>query len=174
MKLTKKILALILAALAAFAMLAACGGGEEGGGESVGEPVDGEAQSWGNITVFVPDASSLVGGSVTDTEDPDTAWILADENNTHYYKIYIVADAETAAADVSMTKEINYVNGGAGDVDFEIDGVKWTGFAYIYGSSCDCFQVYAQIGGKCVVVMAAYHAYDSAESTAVLGSISVK
>ena len=174
MKTLKKLLALALACAALFA-LCACGSGEGGSGESEngGASVKGETQEWGNITVFVPEGNSLLGGSQLDAETPDSAWILLDENNTHYYKFDIV-EKETAENSVATTKEVNADSEGAKDFTIEAGGVTWTGFAYVYGGSCDCFQLYGEVGGKCLLVGAAWHAYDSDETAAVLGSIKLK
>lgn len=173
MKTSKKIIALILAALAAFVMLAACGGGNEGGGGGGNAAVKGSTQEWGNLSLFIPDGYSLIGGSLIDAEDPDSAWILLDSDNTHYFLIGVVDGKSDAEDSLDMTKEMNEANGGAGDVTLNAGGVSWTGYAYKYNST-DCFELYAEVGGKWVTVSSAYHAYDSDLTLAVLGGLTVK
>ena len=164
----KKILSILLACLT-LAALCACGSGN--GGEA--DAVPGETQEWGKLSVFVPDGSSLVGGSLIDAEDPYSAWILLDSDNMHYYLIGVADGRETAAANLAATQEVNEANGGEGAFTIEAGGVTWTGYAYKY-SGADCFQLYGDVGGKWVTVSAAYHAYDSAETKAILGSIKVR
>ncbi|MBR5942957.1 MAG: hypothetical protein IKZ81_06385 [Clostridia bacterium] len=172
MKTSKKIIALILAALAAFALLAACGNGE-GGGEEGGASVKGETQSWGNLTVLVPEGYALTGGSLLDADDPDSLQVYLESSPLHAFTVSVVGNKDDAVASVDTTKEINAVNGGAGDVSVTAGGVTWNGYAYKYGS-VDCFVLYGEVGGKWVLVSGGYHAYDSEEAVAVLGSITVK
>lgn len=167
MKISKKLIALILAALAAFVMLAACGSGEGGA------DIRGEVKECGNISVFVPEGSSLESGSLIVENDPDSVWILLDSNRLHYYLIGVVDGRETAEGNLAATQETNAANGGEGPVTVDVNGVTWTGYAYKY-SDADCFQLYAEIDGKWIMVSAAYHAYNSDETVKVLGSIKVK
>ena len=166
----KKLISILLA-IAMLAALCACGSGGNGS-EAEPEAVKGETQEWGNLSVFVPEGNSLVGGSLIDAEDPDSAWILLDSDNTHYYLIGVVAGQEDAEDGIIATKEINEVNGGAGDVTVEAGGVSWTGYAYI-SSGIDCFMLCGQVAGGWVTVTSAYHTYNSAETIAILESIKV-
>lgn len=172
MKNTKKLIALILAALAAFAMLAACGGGE-GGGEGGGAAVKGETQTWGNLTVFVPEGYALTGGSLLNKEDPDALQIYLETSPLHAFTVSVTDDEEEADGSLTATKEMNDANGAEGDVTFTAGGVTWTGYAYKYGND-DCFIAYGEVSGKWVLVSGGYSAYNSDEATAVLESIKVK
>lgn len=164
----KKFLSILLACLT-LAALCACGSGD-GSGDA--EAIRGETQEWGKLSLFVPDGNSLVGGSLIDAEDPYSAWILLDSDNMHYYLVGVVDGRETAEANLAATQKVNDVNGGEGAVTIEVNGVTWTGYSYKYNGA-DCFQLFGDVGGKWVTVSAAYHAYDSAETKAVLESIKV-
>ena len=168
----KKMLSIVLA-FTMLAALCACGSGGESGGGGGAESVKGSTQEWGNLSLFVPDGYSLIGGSLIDAEDPDSAWILLDSDNTHYFLIVIVEDKEDAVGSLEMTKEANEANGGAGDVTMNAGGAAWTGYAYKYNST-DCFELYAEVNGKWVTVSGAFNAYNSDVTLAVLGGLTAK
>ena len=145
-------------------MLAGC---SDSSTPAAAEAVKGSVQTWGNISIFVPEGMTLSGGSLIDPEDPDSLWIQLDENQMHYFLVNIV-DEETAVSSVDATKEMN---DGAADVSVTIGSITWKGAAYKYAGMTDCFQMWASVNGKIALVQAAWYAYDGAEAKAVLESI---
>ena len=189
----KKILrgaALLLAAVLLVGTLAACGSGNNAGSQAssqtaessqaetssqASEPeasgVTGETQTWGNITLLVPEGMTLKGGSSIDPESKDALTLTLDENPAHYIMVTVV-EPETAENSVATTKEMN---NGASEV-FLSTGMGWNGVAYKYADTMDCFQMYAKTGDgkKAVLVGAAWFAYDGDVASAVLNSIKVQ
>ena len=188
----KKILrgaALLLAAVLLVGTLAACGGNNAGSQASsqtaessqaetssqASEPeasgVTGETQTWGNITLLVPEGMTLKGGSSIDPESKDALTLTLDENPAHYIMVTVV-EPETAENSVATTKEMN---NGASEV-YLSTGMGWNGVAYKYAGTTDCFQMYAKTGDgkKAVLVGAAWFAYDGDVASAVLNSIKVQ
>ncbi len=188
MKKYLKIIALVLSLAMVIGIFAACSSKEpakvddnktteqpsnnktdEPKGEDPKQEVKGEEKTWGNITVFIPEGMQLTGGSLIDKESKNDLSIQLTENLSHYYNVSIVEE-ETAINSVAGTKEINE---GASDVSFTAGENTWTGVAYKYASTTDCFQVYSTINGKVVLITAGWNAYDSAETNAILASIKV-
>lgn len=175
-------LALVLAAVLMLGTLAACGGngGTSQAASSEAESsqeassqaapvVSGEEQTWGNFTLLVPEGMTLKGGSLIDPESEDSLTLTLDENEAHYIMMDVVA-AETAEASIDATKEMNE---GSEDVTLSA-GADWKGCAYKYAGMMDCFQLYAAVGGKTVMVRSAWFAYDDDTVQAVLSSLQVK
>ena len=183
----KKILrgaALLLAAVLLVGTLAACGGGNNASSQAssqaaessqASEPeasgVTGETQTWGNITLLVPEGMTLKGGSSIDPESKDALTLTLDENPAHYIMVTVV-EPETAENSVATTKEMNE---GSTEV-YLSTGMGWNGVAYKYAGTMDCFQMYAKTGDgkKAVLVGAAWFAYDGDVASAVLNSIKVQ
>ena len=157
MKTTVKISALVMALLLIVGSLVACGGGG----------VTGETQTWGNITVLVPNGMTLKGGSILDEQDPNVVNISKTDDAMKYFLITIVADEESAKSNIDLTREINE---GCEDVSVEA-GSTWTGVKYQFLG--DVFQVYGKVGEKYVMCQSYGYAADSDTTKAILGSLKV-
>lgn len=164
MKRSVKVLGLILALILLVSLLSAC---DKGAAPAAAESVKGSVQTWGNISVFVPEGMTLTGGSLIDHDDPDALWIQLDENPMHYFLVNIVTQ-DVAISGVDTTKEMN---SDTKDVTLDLGGNTWTGVTYKYAGMSDCFQMWAPMNGKIALVQAAWYAYDGAEAKAVLQSI---
>lgn len=167
----KKTIAILLA-LVLMVSLVACGGKDsDKGGKK--EEVKGSQQSWGMISVFVPEGYVLNGGSITGIDDTDeTQCSIQPEQATMYDYFWIaVKDADFAASSIETTKDVN----SAEDITITAGDKDWTGCHYVYDSysgSVDCGAVSCEIDGATYLVTFCGHAPDSAEMTAVLSSIS--
>ena len=187
----KKLLSLLLALMLMLA-LCACGGqaepqeaetaettepaetaeteepaGEPAEAETAAEGLDvpdvaGAEETWGNISVLVPDGMVLNGGSLIDKEDPNTLWVQDPDSMTPYFLISLYSE-ENAASSIETTKELN---DGQDITPFALNGVEWTGVDYDSGG-LPCFQV---MGGGFLVSGAGYGLDDDA-ALAVLASL---
>ena len=129
-----------------------------------------DVQSWGNISLAVPEGYTLKGGSLFDEEDPDQLTISG--QGLDYFQVSIVESEEDAKDNLDMTKSLNEELKPE-DVTVTANGVTWTGVYYnSYGY--DCFQVYAKLNGKIVQVNGCGCKQDSSLANAVLSSIVVK
>lgn len=168
MKLTK-ILSMLLVFVMVLCCLTACGGGggegDEDGGNAAAD-VKGAEQTWGNITLLVPEGMELKGGNILDENDPDVLNIHEKDNEFHYFMVTIY-DEESCKNSISGTKDMNDE---VKDVNLDVGGIKWTGVTYdVYGTPG--LQVYAPINGKYALVSAYSYELDDDVTQAVLGSI---
>lgn len=165
-----KILCLVLAVVMSACVFAACGGGEggSGSGDNGGkDTVTGETQTWGRYTILVPENMVLKGGNVLDENDPTIVSVKDSDNDLHYVMCTLFSE-ESCKSSVDSTKSIN--NGE--DITIDINGVTWTGVKYSAFSS-DGFSMYGKVDGEWVLASGFYHGYDSAITTAILGSLAV-
>ena len=170
MKKLIKITAVVMAMLICCAVFAACGDSKGGdSGSDSGNSVAGETQTWGNITVLVPDGMTLKGGNVLDEKDPDVVNISKKDNATNYILITISDDEEGAKSGLDSTKDANK---GSKETTFEA-GKKWTAVTYEYSGS-PAFQAYAEFDGRYAVIQSFGFATDDETTTAVLSSLKVK
>ena len=175
MKTFIKITAVVMAMLICCAAFVSCGGGDtkssdaNGGDAGNAASVSGKTQTWGNITVLVPDDMNFKGGSMLDEKDPNVVNISKKDNATNYFLITINDDEEGVKSGVESTKKMNK---GSEDVTFEA-GTKWTGVSYDY-SGTPAFQVYGKVDGKYVVIQSFGFKTDDDVTTSVLGSLKVK
>ena len=158
-----KLIAIALIVSVVAVALASCGGNSEGGSDNA--PA-GETQTWGNITVLVPDGMELKGGNILDENDPDVVNIHEKDNELHYFLITLGDSEDDAASSIEATKEYNE---GAEDYTIDIGGVKWTGVKYDYMGPV--FQAYGTVNGQIVMVQCYGFESDGATTTAVLQSI---
>ena len=168
MKSLIKFIAFALVVSVAIFAFASCGGKTEGGDtESVADNAPkGETQTWGNITIFVPEGMELKGGNILDENNPNVVNIHEKENEMHYFLVTLGDDEEDAASSIGTTKEFNE---GAEDITFNFDGVEWKGVKYDFMGPV--FQVYAAVNGHIVMVQCYGFECDSATTAAVLQSI---
>lgn len=164
----KKLLALLLAVIMIFSF-AACGEGE---GDNQQPEVKGEQQSWGQISVFVPEGYVLNGGSITGVDDDDpTQCAIQPETTSMYDYFWIIAkDEATVLTDIETTKSMN----DAKDITVDAGGNTWTGCHYVYeaySGNIDCGAVYCTVDGVTYLVNFCGHAPDSPELITVLSSI---
>lgn len=158
MRNVSKILALILAIAMLASVMVACGDDKKDGSaadSAANEPsVPGEKQTWGEITVFVPDSMTMEGGDGTfDPEDPKTVWLHDKENSMNYIKVTILDSEDNAKSNIETSKEINKeYNPFDVSVNFN-DIFKWEGVAY-NAEGTDCCALYCNTGSKVYYVMA--------------------
>lgn len=164
-----KLIAFALVISVAVLAFASCGGDKPAGGDTETEADKGpagETQTWGNITIFVPDGMELKGGNILNENDPDVVNIHEKENEMHYYLVTLGDDEEDASSSIEATKEYNE---GAEDITLDIGGVKWTGVKYDFMGPV--FQVYGTVNEQIVMVQCYGFESDSATTSAVLQSI---
>ena len=137
-------------------------GAETAAGSLEAPDVAGSVETWGNISVLVPEGMVLNGGSLTDKEDPNTLWVQDPDSMTPYFLISLYSE-ENAASSIETTKELN---DGQDITPFALNGVEWTGVDYDSGG-LPCFQV---MGGGFLVSGAGYGLDDDA-ALAVLASL---
>ncbi len=174
MKKFMKITAIVMALALLVCAFASCGGQGSGdassadGGAAAADAVKGETQTWGNITVLVPEDMTLKGGNVLDEKNPDVVNISKKDNAMNYFLITINDDEEGVKSGIDSTRE---VNDGAKDVTVDA-GASWKGVTYEY-SGMDVFQIYADFDGRFAVVQSYGFAADSDVSKAILSSLKV-
>lgn len=172
MKKIIKITAAVMALLMCCAIFAACGDSDSKDSSdeksSAANTVAGKTETWGNITVLVPDGMTLKGGNVLDEKDPDVVNISKDDNAMNYFLITINDDEEGVKSGIDSTREINK---GAEDISFEA-GTTWTGVTYDYSGS-PVFQVYGKVDGRYVVVQSYGFKADDDTAMSVLESLKV-
>ena len=159
MKKLSKVLALFLAVAMLASFMVACGGKkDEGKSDSASQAEDtnkvaGSEQTWGDITVFVPDTMDFKGGDGTfNPEDPKTVWLTAKDKPTDYIKVTIVKSEDDAKNNINTTKEINK---DYNPVDSSVkinDAIEWKGITYNAGGT-DCCMLYTVAGDKVYFVM---------------------
>lgn len=174
----KKVLALLLTLVLALSLFA-CGGTDsdadvEKDDKPAKEEVKGEVQTWGKISIFVPEGYEFGHGSITGSDDEDESQCyLRPEGSTSMYDYFwiVVNSEETVKNNISMSKEVN----SADDITFKAGDTEWTGCHYLYTTALngdvDCGTVYRMIGDEAYQVSFAGYATDSAVMTAVLSSI---
>ncbi len=172
MKKLIKVTAAVMAVLMCCAVFAACGGNTDttpsGNNLSAAEPADVKTETWGNITVAVPDGMSLKGGSVVDEKDPDVVNISKDDNAMNYFLITINDDEDSVKDGIKMTRE---GNDGAKDISFDA-GESWTGVSYDFSGTA-VMQIYAEFNGRFAVVQSYGFTPDDDAAKSVLSSLKV-
>ncbi len=164
MKKTLKVTAFVMALMLVIAAFASCGGG----GDSAS--VSGKTETWGNITVLVPDGMKLTGGNILDKKNPDVVNIAKEDKATNYFLITISDDENSAKSGIDSTRSMNK---GCEDITLEFDNGKWEGVAYDY-SGMEVFQIYGKVGGRIAVVQSYGFGSDSETTKAILNSLEVK
>lgn len=125
-----------------------------------------DGETWGNITVFVPDGMTLTGGNALDAENPDVLTIKKNDNELNYFLITASDDEDSAKSGIESTREFNE---GAKDVSVDA-GTTWTGVTYEYFGT-PAFHIYGTVDGRVAVIQSFGFAADSDETMSVLGSI---
>ena len=182
MKLMTRILALMLAVLMLAAVMAACGekkdeGKTENGGSDTASQADnggaaaaGSEQTWGEITVFVPDSMNMQGGDGTfDPDDQKTLWLYDNAKATNYIKVTIVDSEDDAKSSIDTTKSMNEEYNPE-DTAQTINGTAWKGVKYD-ASGTACSSQYAVIGDKVYFIMEAGFEFDGEIMTSILESL---
>lgn len=162
------VLAHVFLAVVLLLCIAACDGGDR-------EPAmpKGSLQTWGEISVFVPEGYALHGGAIvgSKTDDVKQCSIQPEKPNSYDYYWIISTTAEKAVENIATTKEVN----AADDITVKANGTEWKGCHYLYkplsGRAVDCGSIYRTDGDIVYQVNFAGHAPDSVEMTAVLASI---
>ncbi len=180
MKTISKILALILAVAMLATVMVACGGkmdeskeantatSEIGGADA--PTVAGSEQTWGELTVFVPDSMTMEGGNGTyDPDDPKTLWLKDKEKLTNYIKVMIIDSEDNAKNNLETTKEMNEKYNPS-DIKVTAGDHEWTGISYT-ASGYDCVMLYSVVGEKVYSTMSAGYASDGDVLKAVLSSL---
>ena len=176
MKKIPRILALILAAVMLASLTAACGGDKKAEDDAVENLTDdrdsatGSTQTWGEITVFVPDSMNMKGGDGTyEPNDPKTLWLYDNELPTKYIKVMIIDSVDDAQNSVNTTKSINEEYKPT-DVVLTLDGQSWKGVTYT-AVGTDCSSLYSVINAKVYFVMIGGYKYDGAIVQSILSSL---
>ena len=125
-----------------------------------------DGETWGNITVFVPDGMTLTGGNALDAKNPDVLTIKKNDNELNYFLITASDDEDSAKSGIESTREFNE---GAKDVSVDA-GTTWTGVTYEYFGT-PAFHIYGTVDGRVAVIQSYGFAADSDETKSVLGSI---
>ncbi len=182
MRKTGKIGVLLIAATMALGMTA-CGGSENKTETDTAAPaatteakaeISGANETWGEFKeVFVPGDMTLTGGSQIDKESKKDFMLQGKDNPSVYMMFSIKDDEEKCKSDVETTKKMNQESNPQ-DVTLTAGSLSWSGVAYKYGGTTDCFQMYAKVGDKYVTVMSGYNAYDAEKTEKVLGSIKLQ
>ena len=149
--------------------ISACGGGEEVNETTapVTEPAV-QTQTWGNITLAVPEGYELHGGSMLDEKDPNGLFLQMTGQATNYFSINVVDNDDIAENSIETTRDVN----SADDASVTVGSTEWKGVAY-NSSGVDCFHMYGKVGGKTVLVMCAGNSYQSDVAKGVLESITI-
>ena len=166
----KKLFALVLSVILVVALVGCGGSSAKTKGEA---KMKGTTETWGEISVFVPDGFEFHGGNITGVDDTDEkqCYMKKDPQSMYDYIWIVVKDDEASAkSNVETTKDVNK----AEDVTVKADNGEWTGCHYVYESykgSVDCGAIYATVDGKTIQVNFAGYAPESKEMKAVLSSL---
>lgn len=178
--------AFLLAAAAAFS-LGSCGGSEsskaENGTVSVASDetasaavssaaestsLTGETKTWGIFTVMVPDGWTLRQGDVLDDSDPNRCSVK--KSDFSYFDLKSEKE-EVQKQQYEYNKKTYTMN--QKDISaVTIAGIEWNGFEY--GNEMNPgFELYGSSNGRPLRVSCAGFKFDSPETNAILGSLSV-
>ncbi|MCQ2419191.1 MAG: hypothetical protein MJ085_05325 [Clostridia bacterium] len=168
----KKLIAILLVLVLAFGVFACSA--ESGGHKHKKEDeiTWGSMQTWGRISVFVPDGYVLQGGNITGIDDTDETQCSIQPETPSFYDYYwiVITDAETAESNIEATKAINSGKNAtvtAGDHEWKGVTYSMTGL----NGSIDAGVVYSEIDGVVYQVTFVGHEPDSNEVSSVLKSI---
>ena len=175
-------IALLLAAMMVMTLTAACGTEkkDEGSAQTAStqaaqdnaqdNAVKGAEQTWGEITIFVPDSMNMQGGDGSvDPDDQKTVWLTDKDNAYSYIKVMIYDSADDVKVSIDTTKEINKEYNPE-DVKMTVGGTEWNGVAYV-AMNTDCSSLYATVGDKVYFLMIGGQKYDSDIVKAILASL---
>ena len=170
MKIFIKLTAALMAVLMCCALFASCGGNSASTGDngSAAQTVAGKTETWGNITVDVPEGMTLKGGSILDAEDPNVVNIAKDDNALNYFLITVNDDEDSAKDGIDATRE---ANDGAADVSIDA-GASWSGVSYDF-SGTPVLHIYGTVDGKVVVVQSYGFATGDDVTKSVLSSLKI-
>lgn len=173
-----KLLALILAVAMLATLMVACGDkksddkSDNSASETDAPAVAGAEQTWGEITVFVPDTMKMTGGNgAYDPDDQKTLWLHSNEAGTKYIEVTIVDSEDNAKTNLEGTKtmskeyspvDLSYVSPATNQT---WNGVEYDALGY------HCVSVYTVAGDKVYYIMSAGYTIDSGELPAVLDSL---
>ena len=176
MKNFAKIFAFMLVLALAFTMFAACNKkddtkkSDDTEAEKVEEQIKGEEQTWGNITVFVPEGYKLNTKNLFGEEDPDEVSLTSESDEYFdYFKVTANMDENNVTSSLDTTRDINE---GCTDIEFTAGGKTWTGVTY-NSSGYDVVSAYAPFGDSYVLVMTASHTSDDPTFLAVIESLQI-
>jgi len=159
-----KIACIVMILALTVTMFASCGGGEDSA------DVKGETQTWGDITLFVPEEYTLKGGDMFGDEVPNRLTLNKGESSFEYIMVGSGYTEDEVDSSIEMTRSINE---GCEDIEIKAGANTWTGVAY-NSLGVDCVSVSAPIGDGYVLITSAGAAKDDAAFNAVLESIVVK
>lgn len=165
-KIMKKAVALGAALALTVCGMAGCGSAGSAGGSADGGDAAGRQETWGNLSVLVPEDMYLTGGSVTDEQDPDSLW-LQDAHDQFKYYVVTVVDGEQLETDIKQSVAINE---GETKDGFKVGGNSWHGMTYTFNDKPG-FQVGAEIGGVTYEVSCYGYDLESDRSQSILASV---
>ena len=160
MKKLKRIGWLLLGGMCLLLCLAGCGG------EGAKVEVPGEQQTWGNLSVFVPEGMTLVGGAIGDSEDKDCLQIVNPDDLFAYFIISIM-EPDQAEMNIAITKELN---DGKDIPEWKTGELTWHGVFHEY-DGIPCYQIMTTSGETTFTVMSAGYEAESDISNAILSAV---
>ena len=180
MKKMYKLFALLLAVAMLASVMTACGDKKDTAGSDItpaatadgnGDTgVAGSEQTWGNLTVFVPDTMDFKGGNGTfDPDDRNTVWLYGKEKVTDYIKITILDSEDDAKSNIETTYSMNEEYSPI-ECKLALSNGDWTGIDYS-ASGTDCVILYSVVVGKVYFTMSAGFPANSDVLNAVLESL---
>ena len=126
-------------------------------------------ETWGDMTVGVPDGWTFRKGDVLDEED--TRYCSVKKSDFSFFDFKMESEElmkqQYDYNKKTYTNEQQDVSGKYGDID-------WTGFQYGDGFGGYGFEIYSTVNGKPIRVSCAGFAFDSNEAETVLSSLSIK
>ncbi len=152
----KKIIAVLMVLMLTLS-LCACGSSS----------LKGEEQTWGNISVFVPEGWNLTGGDLLDENDPDKLSLKDPDADSFTYVNVLIDTEENIDNNINATKEMNE---GTSDTTVKVGEAEWTGLTYeSIGYKCGYLKHVA--ADKVYAVYFCGYATDDAAFQAILGSL---
>ena len=145
---SKTMALLIVSVLSLTICLSGCGSSGDSNGTNGGNTpkVAGETQTWGNLTVLVPEGMKLVGGDLLDENNQDALIIQANDDPLKFVSISI-KDEETIDMGLEMTREMNTDCPITDITDLKLANGTFTGFSYV-SYDITCVQLKGDLGGK--------------------------
>lgn len=123
--------------------------------------ITGKSYSWGKLSVNIPDGMEAKDGGIANKNDENSVQAV---KGTKYFIISQRYELD-ALEDVSTTVETN----DADEITVTVDGTQWEGAYYEY-SGTPVWQIYADVDGACIEVMAYGFDFDSAEAQTILAT----
>ena len=165
----KSVSVLLISVLLLTFCLCGCGGAKDD--ENNPSKIAGKTETWGNITIVVPDGMTLEKGDLLDDNNKD-ALSLQDSKEVFRFIMVAIRDEESIDMGMEMTKEMN-TDATFKDVEIKLDNGTFTGYAYT-SEGVECIQLKGKIGDKFVQIGTDAFTSDDEILKGVLASIVLK